>query len=139
MENSMAPRGPASLRRRILLQPPPYTPLAVEWTLLSLTKTLVSETKQNKNIQKSKDKTKNNYILIFSFLYLSLTGAFLQMAVFDTHFNTSNSESFATYIKAIATGRIVVMNIKDEAFLHLTENAYLACESVGSALIRQLK
>jgi hypothetical protein len=62
----------------------------------------------------------------------------LERGSFDTFLNTSNSEAFASFVKAIPAGRIVVINVQDEAFAHLTENGFLACESVGSALIREL-
>jgi len=57
---------------------------------------------------------------------------------FDTLDKEENSDSMAAYISRIAEGKIVLVAIRDEGSYRMTEAAYLAMESLGSALTRQV-
>ncbi|MEG4120829.1 interleukin-like EMT inducer domain-containing protein [Microcoleus sp. N9_B4] len=66
------------------------------------------------------------------------TGAILDSRSFDTHVGDSLSDAFAQFIESLPLGRIVAIAVADEAVCHLTERGKIACESIGSSLIRQL-
>ena len=66
-------------------------------------------------------------------------GTILESANFDTHISNEDSDDFAKLIETLADGIIVAVTAKDDAFEQLTEAARLACESIGSTRIRQMK
>ena len=57
---------------------------------------------------------------------------------YDTHSLPADSTSLAQLIASIPTGRVIVASVFDEAAAQLQENAKLALESIGSALIRNI-
>ena len=62
--------------------------------------------------------------------------------VFDTSAGSaaySASEQFVEMIECLKNGTIVAIAIKEEGIDHLSEKAKQACESIGSALIRQVR
>lgn len=63
-------------------------------------------------------------------------GAVLELYHFDTHITTEESEQFVKRIELVAIGFIVVVIAKDDFVECLTESARLACESLGSKMIR---
>ena len=58
---------------------------------------------------------------------------------FDSHLSTSNSDQLVSLINGVSTGQIVVATVWDEGTRKLNENAKAALESVGSALIRNVR
>ncbi|MFQ5651399.1 MAG: C25 family cysteine peptidase [bacterium] len=65
-------------------------------------------------------------------------GAFLTAEVFDTFVDAGNAEALAQLIDDLPDGRIVVVAIRDEGTVSMTESAYLALEGLGSGLTRQV-
>ncbi len=65
-------------------------------------------------------------------------GEFISKSSFDSFIDAANSEAMAQYINNIPDGRIVLAAIHDEGSFSMTENAYLAVESLGSVLTRQV-
>ena len=57
---------------------------------------------------------------------------------FDTNSNTESANDLASRIHSAPVGRIIIAAIWDEGTDSLTENAKLALESIGSALIRNV-
>ncbi len=57
---------------------------------------------------------------------------------YDTWASTIESDNMATFINGLPTGRIVLVGIKDEGTNNMTENAYVALESLGSDKTRDL-
>jgi hypothetical protein len=66
------------------------------------------------------------------------SGTVVDQARFDTYGSTAEAEAMATYINALPPGRIVLVGIRDEASRNMTENAYLALESLGSLEARNV-
>ena len=69
------------------------------------------------------------------------TGEVMHSQVFDTSATTaaySASDQFIELVNRQPDRRIVVIAIKDEAIVNLSEEAKQACESIGSAFIRQV-
>jgi hypothetical protein len=66
------------------------------------------------------------------------TGEPLYARVFDTNASQGDSDAFARLIEGLPAGRVVAVTVKDDASRNLTEPAKVACERLGSALIRQL-
>ncbi|RCI03663.1 hypothetical protein CU098_008224 [Rhizopus stolonifer] len=62
----------------------------------------------------------------------------LERASFDTHASEEESASFVQCLKGLSTGSVLVMASKDEFTEHLTEEALLAMEQIGSRVIRQV-
>ena len=69
----------------------------------------------------------------------TLTGDVEDKKYFDTLDKEENSDSMAAYIGRIPQGKIVLVAIRDEGSYRMTEAAYQALESLGSALTRQVK
>jgi len=69
----------------------------------------------------------------------TLTGQIEDKLWFDTLDKTENSDSMAAYIGRIPEGKIVLVAIRDEGSYRMTEAAYQALESLGSALTRQVQ
>ncbi|MFQ6114107.1 MAG: interleukin-like EMT inducer domain-containing protein, partial [bacterium] len=65
-------------------------------------------------------------------------GRFLARSGFDTFEEVVNAEAMAQFINDLPFGRMVLAAIQDEGSASMTENAYLALESIGSALTRQV-
>ena len=68
-------------------------------------------------------------------------GAIMDSQIFDTSAESSAyspSDEFRNLITCQHEGRIVIVAIKDEGVAHLSETAKKACESIGSAMIRQV-
>ena len=71
-----------------------------------------------------------------------VTGMIAHRQVFDTSAETgaySSSSQFVELIQSLPDGRFVVVAIKEEGFDHLSDEAKRACESLGSALIWQVR
>lgn len=66
------------------------------------------------------------------------TGQILQIPVFDTAASDSAAEQFAALIDSLPTGRMVAIATRGDYATHLTERARRACESLGSAQIRNV-
>ena len=66
------------------------------------------------------------------------TGLIEDKKWFDTLDREENSDSMAAYISRIPEGRVVLVGIRDEGSYRMTEAAYQALESLGSALARQV-
>ncbi len=66
------------------------------------------------------------------------TGELVDWATFDTHCCTSNASAMAYFIRSLDPGRLVLAGVKDEATAGMTEEGYVALESVGAGLIRDL-
>ncbi len=75
-----------------------------------------------------------NVVLINSY-----DGSLFESTSFDTHISKEDAEDFARLIESIEPGVIVIVASKDDCSEQLTEAAKLACESIGSAKIRDLK
>ncbi len=58
---------------------------------------------------------------------------------FDTYGSTSASQELVTFLSFVPEGQIVVATAFDEASLQLNENAKVAFESIGSAMIRNVE
>jgi hypothetical protein len=67
------------------------------------------------------------------------TGNVLQTATYDTCASQEVAAQFAALVEGLPAGRIVAVAVQDEASHNLTDRAKLACESIGSARIRQLE
>ncbi|MFQ5637860.1 MAG: C25 family cysteine peptidase [bacterium] len=65
-------------------------------------------------------------------------GRLLSNPSFDTYIDPANAEAMAEFINGLPEGRIVLAAIRDEGSVSMTENAYVALESIGSALTRQV-
>ncbi len=68
----------------------------------------------------------------------TLNGQIEDKKWFDTLDKTENSDSMAAFIGRIPEGKIVLVAIRDEGSYRMTEAAYLALESLGSSLARQV-
>ncbi|KAI8621677.1 glycosyl hydrolases family 15-domain-containing protein [Chytriomyces sp. MP71] len=68
-----------------------------------------------------------------------LDGAIIESASFDTHISSDESYEFAKMIEWVDPGVLVVVVAKDDCAENLTQPARLACESIGSAKIRDVK
>jgi hypothetical protein len=66
-------------------------------------------------------------------------GKILQCSNFDSHFSVSESDQFAKHISSLDPGTIVVISIKDDFVECLTEAAFLAIESLGAAMVRNVQ
>ena len=69
------------------------------------------------------------------------SGTVVSKDIFDTSAEStvnSPSNSFVSLVRSQQDGTIIVIAIKDEGVDHLSEAAKQACESIGSALIRQV-
>ena len=69
------------------------------------------------------------------------TGLIMHKKIFDTTADSgvsSASDQFAELIECLPTGTVVAIAIKEQGISHLSEKAKLACESIGSAMIRQV-
>ena len=70
------------------------------------------------------------------------SGVVMHKEVFDTSAETTvqpPSDAFVNLITSQAEGAVILVAIKDEGTDHLSEAAKQACESFGSALIRQVE
>ena len=85
----------------------------------------------NKNVAQS---SRGHNLAVFD----ERDGSFIEFRNFDTWKDAANAEAMAAYINALPSGRIVVAGIKDDGSGSMTENAYLALESIGSELTRQV-
>ncbi|MFQ5824755.1 MAG: C25 family cysteine peptidase [bacterium] len=65
-------------------------------------------------------------------------GTLLFTASFDTWVDPANAEAMAEFINSLQEGQIVLAAIRDEGSWSMTESAYSALESLGSALTRQV-
>ena len=71
-----------------------------------------------------------------------VTSMIVHRQVFDTSAETgaySSSSQFVELIQSLPDGRFVAIAIKEEGFDHLSDEAKRACESLGSALIWQVR
>lgn len=66
-------------------------------------------------------------------------GLFIDSESFDTYTYSDAADSLAAYINDIPFGRVVLVAIKDDGHVNMTEPAYLALESLGSALCRDVR
>ncbi len=66
------------------------------------------------------------------------TGDVVDWATFDTHCCTSNASALAYFIRSLEPGALVLAGVKDEATNGMNEEGYVALESAGAGLIRQL-
>ncbi len=64
--------------------------------------------------------------------------AISRVHTFDTHHSTSASQDLVTFLSALPEGQIVVATAFDEASQHLSENAKISLEGIGSAMIRNV-
>ncbi|KAJ3263115.1 Phosphorylase b kinase regulatory subunit alpha, partial [Borealophlyctis nickersoniae] len=65
-------------------------------------------------------------------------GSVLERATFDTHISQEESNEFARLVEWLDPGTIVIIVVKDDGAENLTDAARLACESLGSARVREL-
>ena len=65
-------------------------------------------------------------------------GCVTKTRVFDTHADPTASDIFAELVEAAPDGQMIAIGVKDEAQKYLNERAILACEALGSVLIRDL-
>ncbi|MCH9007771.1 T9SS type A sorting domain-containing protein, partial [candidate division KSB1 bacterium] len=65
-------------------------------------------------------------------------GRLLAAHSYDTYKSTDNADSLADFIGSFAEGSIVLVAIKDDGFISMTERAYQALESIGSQFTRQV-
>ncbi len=68
-----------------------------------------------------------------------ISGQVMDIRHFDTYSSSSEADNMAHYIQNLPTGRIVLAAIRDEGSAKMTENAYLALESLGSQLARSVQ
>ncbi|KAI8849362.1 glycosyl hydrolases family 15-domain-containing protein [Chytridium lagenaria] len=68
-----------------------------------------------------------------------LDGSLVETAAFDSHISSEESDEFAKMIEWLEPGMIVLVVAKDDATEHLSEAAKTACESLGSAKIRDVR
>ena len=69
------------------------------------------------------------------------TGLIMHKKIFDTAAESgvsSASDQFVELIECLPTGTVVAIAIKEQGTSHLSEKAKLACESIGSEMIRQI-
>jgi hypothetical protein len=66
-------------------------------------------------------------------------GSLIETASFDTHISNEESDDFARLLDSLEPGVIVIVSSKDDCSEQMTEAAKLACESIGSSKIRELK
>ncbi|MBN2410431.1 T9SS type A sorting domain-containing protein [candidate division KSB1 bacterium] len=66
------------------------------------------------------------------------TGEILFTHTFDTYADPQNSEALAEHINNLPDGSFVLCAIKDEGSASMTENGYLALESIGSDFCRNV-
>lgn len=66
------------------------------------------------------------------------TGTVLEVTDFDTHISKEESEDFSRLIETAVDGSFVLVAAKDDCREQLTEAAKLACESIGSKMIREV-
>jgi hypothetical protein len=67
-----------------------------------------------------------------------IDGSILETASFDTHVSKDESDEFARLIDFIEPGVISVVCCRDDCYENLTEAAKVACESMGSSIIRDV-
>ncbi|MFQ5605416.1 MAG: C25 family cysteine peptidase [bacterium] len=65
-------------------------------------------------------------------------GRLITTRSFDTFKSPEQAEALAQYVNSIPAGHVVLSAIKDEGSANMTEHAYLALESIGSAFTRQV-
>jgi len=68
----------------------------------------------------------------------SSTGAVEDTKVFDTYLSAANSDAMVTYLNGVASNKILMFAIADEAISSLTESAKQALEALGSKNIRSV-
>lgn len=68
-----------------------------------------------------------------------LDGGIIESAGFDTHMHPEDSDEFAKLIEWLEPGMLVVLVSKDDCSENLTEAAKVACESLGSTMIRRVE
>ena len=66
-------------------------------------------------------------------------GSVLERIGFDTHASQEESNEFARLIEWLDPGTIVVVSVQDDGAEQLSDAARAACESLGSARIRELR
>ena len=62
-----------------------------------------------------------------------------QVYTFDTHDSETASQELVSFLNAVIEGQLVVATIYDEGANNLERNAEIALESIGSAMIRNVK
>ena len=67
-----------------------------------------------------------------------ITGQLIETRHFDTYLSTAEADRMAEYIQNLPQGRIVLVAIRDEGSVSMTEAAYKALESLGSQLTRSV-
>ena len=67
-----------------------------------------------------------------------ITCSISRLQAFDTHLLASASQELVSFLDGVPLGLIVVATAWDEAFRQLSENAKIALESLGGALIRNV-
>jgi hypothetical protein len=76
----------------------------------------------------------------YNFAVLDQTnGKVLQAVHFDTYADVAAVGRMIEFLAGIDNGRLVLAAVSDEGFSHITEEAYQALESIGSAKIRDLQ
>ncbi len=68
-----------------------------------------------------------------------ISGQVIDTRYFDTYLSTAEADSMARYVQNLPAGRIVLAAIRDEGSVNMTENAYLALESLGSQRARNVR
>jgi len=66
-------------------------------------------------------------------------GQLLESKRFDTYESSAQSDSMSAWIGRLPEGAVVAVAIRDEGTVSMTEAAYLALESLGSALTRKVE
>ncbi len=66
------------------------------------------------------------------------TGAILEQTNYDTYGSSARADSMAAYIHRLPDSALVLIAIRDEGSVAMTEAAHLAMESLGSSLTRQV-
>lgn len=67
-----------------------------------------------------------------------VTAAVVEAHTYDTYGSVAAADEFAALVEGLPPGRMVAIAVMDEASANLTERAKVACEALGSALIRSL-
>lgn len=67
------------------------------------------------------------------------TGTVEYKGSFDTYLNTAAADAMAELINSVDPGKYILIGIRDEGTVSMTENAYAALESIGSQYCRQVK
>jgi hypothetical protein len=67
-----------------------------------------------------------------------LSGKLRERDSFDVHISKEESEELTRFIEFIEEGMIVVVAAKDDASENFSESARVACESIGSSMVRSL-